>query len=180
MLAENLRNVIDGKYYIKGRKFFVIDPKIIPVSGVYIGYDKKIPDKQILPKNSFRIVSNTDRVNVNREYLSQILDSSQAYLDFSIYDNFMTINTSDSDTLNITISSSEDLIKKFFHNPIGILPYFPPSTSSGFDDDMLSEESGTEESGTEESGTEESGTTESSTPDPVPETPSNDEGGLEE
>ena len=178
MLAENLRNVIDGKYYIKGRQFFVIDPKIIPVSGVYIGYDKKIPDKQILPKNSFRIVLIKDRLNVTQGNSLEILDSSQVYEELSLYDNFITINNSDSDTLNIAISS-EDLVKKFFHNPIGILPYFPPSKSSDFDEDLFSGESDTEESGTDESSTIESNV-ETSTPETAPETPSSDDGGLEE
>ena len=178
MLAENLRNVVEGKYYLKARHFFVVDPNVIPTSGIYISSDKRIPDKQILPKNSLRIVLIKDRLNVTQGNSLEILDSSQVYKELSLYDNFITIDNTDSSTVNLTVSS-EDLIKKFFHNPIGILPYFPPSKSSDFDEDLLAGESGTEESGTDESGTIESNV-ETSTPETVPETPSSDDGGLEE
>ncbi|MBS1515358.1 MAG: L,D-transpeptidase [Bacteroidetes bacterium] len=129
MLAENLYNVLSGKYYVSGRKYFVIDPKIIPKQGVYIGYDRTVPDKQEVPKPELLITYSNDKLsepeiipgsisvaNVNE----QGTESSQT--------EFVS-NENDKNTKKTPvsgISSTDEMVKKYFNNPIGILPYYPP------------------------------------------------------
>lgn len=172
MLAENLLNVLEGKYYKQERHYFVVDPKIIPVSGIYISYDRKIPEKQKLPKNTLRITFRTDRVSVNTDAL-EIMDSAQAYNEFALNKFFVNLYEVKTDNKDL-ISSTEDLVKKYFHNPIGILPYFPP-TNKGPSYDVGSDDSHVTETSTEKP---------SSKPESVPQTPStspgNDEGSNDE
>lgn len=122
LLAENLYNILEGNYFVKERKFFVVDPKVIPTSGIYIGYDRKIPEKQKLPKSTY--------------YYAPIIDRANWYgyvqKDVSLYEttdlNKLVVEEK-SDTVMVATElddSQRDLIKKYFHNPIGILPYFPP------------------------------------------------------
>ena len=120
MAAENLYNILESRYYLSGRKFFVIDPKAIPVSGIYIGYDRELPSKQFLPKNWIKITSPADFFQ---------------FPDIVKTDNLISVNELLTDTLIFagkqgsaenTDSDTEQIIKKYYHNPIGILPYFPP------------------------------------------------------
>lgn len=120
LLAENLYNILEGNYFVKERKFFVVDPKVIPTSGIYIGYDRKIPDKQKLPKSTYYYVMLTDRTNLYKRrvlYSFDYINSVDSVVVVEQSDNIITGELSD---------SQRDLIKKYFHNPIGILPYFPP------------------------------------------------------
>ena len=123
MISENLYNILEGDYYIKDRKFFVVDPKMIPVSGIYIGYDRKIPEKQKLPSALYVYANNNDNldeVNFKKMDVSKISRNSN---DFSSPLDFIEeASFSEEKAENI----DADLIKKYFHNPIGILPYFPP------------------------------------------------------
>jgi hypothetical protein len=121
MLAENLYNILEGNYYLKERKFFIIDPKIIPVSGIYISYDKKIPEKQKLPNALYvykniddrLIIKNNSDIQVNDEYLQSLTE-------------FIPVVKEVKHSKDKIVNPDEDLIKNYFHNPIGILPYFPP------------------------------------------------------
>jgi hypothetical protein len=63
MLAENLYNILSGKYYVNDRKYFVIDPKIIPKQGIYIAYDREIPNKQELPRPELIISEVSDKLS---------------------------------------------------------------------------------------------------------------------
>lgn len=120
MLAENLYDILQGNYYIKERKYFIIDPKVIPVSGIYIAYDREVPKKQKYPKYWYKIISVKDRIS---NYSNSNIDTLSGYelIDSSYFDN----ESEENDTNNIVLSDKE-LIKMYFHNPIGILPYFPP------------------------------------------------------
>lgn len=120
LIAENLQNVLEGKYFISDRKFFIVNPKTIPVSGIYIGYDAKLPDKQKTLKSVYYFKNQEDRLTI---ISGEILDSAKSaeYLVGMNFDDYV-INERNSDQ---DLSSAE-LIKKYFHNPIGILPYFPP------------------------------------------------------
>jgi len=126
MLSENLVNVLEGNYYVKDRKFFVVDPKVIPVSGVYISYDRKIPEKQRLNKNTYIFKSNADNLSMSVINIKVSNDSDGKELADLIDSIF--IDEKDIKKVETTdIFSDADLIKKYFHNPIGILPYFPPN-----------------------------------------------------
>lgn len=123
MLAENLHNILEGDYYIKERKFFVVDPKIIPTFGVYISYDRKIPEKQKLPFVLYVYTNENDRLSpggVNAPRLNFKDANTELY---AVTDSFIEDVKYPPEKSN---SNDAELIKKYFHNPIGILPYFPP------------------------------------------------------
>ncbi|HRJ98252.1 MAG TPA: L,D-transpeptidase [Ignavibacteria bacterium] len=119
MLAENLYNILNGNYYKYERERFVINPKFIPVSGIYTSYDKKIPERQNLPKTEINILILKDNLNV--------IDDKKILIneDFENTEDDI-VEVSSGVTGNVVIDSSEELIKKYFNNPIGVLPYFGP------------------------------------------------------
>jgi hypothetical protein len=126
MLAENLVNILEGNYYIKERKFFVVDPKVIPVSGVYISYDRKIPEKQKLSSCAFNFMGNSDWLSMNMNSINIKFENEKDEL-AGLTDKLI-IDPKDIKKVETTdYFSDADLIKKYFHNPIGILPYFPPN-----------------------------------------------------
>jgi len=122
-LAENLYNLLEGNYYLKSKKFFVVDPKIIPVSGIYIGYDRKLPEKQKVPKNDYSFEIPSERSGLRSETL---LEKN------SITSEKKTVTEKSAEGMESASKNSQvsqetaELIKKYFHNPIGILPYYPP------------------------------------------------------
>ncbi len=121
LLAENLQNILEGNYFISDRRFFVVNPKTIPVSGVYIGYDAKLPDKQKTKKSLYYFRNQNDLFLKIKT--GEILDSAKSAeytADINIDENLIKGKRTNNDI------SSAELIKKYFHNPIGILPYFPP------------------------------------------------------
>lgn len=123
LLAENLYNILEGQYFIKERKFFVVDPKVIPTSGIYIGYDRKIPEKQKLPKSTYYYASLTDRINLYQPYVSYkqpLAEDVTEEIELMVKEDQENVSEFQLD------DSQKELIKKYFHNPIGILPYFPP------------------------------------------------------
>ncbi len=123
LLAENLYNILEGNYFVSDRKFFVVDPKVIPVSGVYIGYDRKLPKKQRIFKSICIFMLNPDVVSNIKT--GEILDSiKSAEYTADIYVDEEEITSDDESEL-----SSAEIIKKFFNNPIGVLPYFPPKNN---------------------------------------------------
>lgn len=126
MLAENLSNILEGEYYIKERKFFVLDPKVIPVSGIYISYDKKIPEKQKLIKSIYGFRINNDWLSM-REYHPVISMENNNEDISSLIDDMIVDEEEVRKNVPENILSDTELIKKYFHNPIGILPYFPPN-----------------------------------------------------
>ena len=125
MLAENLSNILEGNYYTKERKFFVVDPKVIPVSGVYISYDRKIPEKQKLSKNIYIYKNNTDRLNFKENII--IINENDTNNISELINNIFVDEKDLKKDLSVSYLTDAELIKKFFHNPIGILPYFPPN-----------------------------------------------------
>lgn len=121
LLADNLLNILEGNYFVSDRKFFIVNPKTIPVSGVYIGYDAKLPEKQKTKKSLYYFRNQVDWFA--SIIPGEILDSAKSaeYLaDMNFDEKLIKGKRSDQDI------SSAEIIKKYFHNPIGILPYFPP------------------------------------------------------
>jgi hypothetical protein len=131
LLAANLYNILEGKYYVNERKYFVINPEIIPRSGVYIAYDKQIPQKQLLPKGTYKFALRSDKLNYeNLNYHFEIdvkkgLETESGN-EIMVSDKDKSENSNSSNIdINLPIPKDE-LVKKFFNNPIGVLPYFPP------------------------------------------------------
>lgn len=124
MLAENLYNILEGNYYITSRKFFVVDPKIIPVSGIYISYNQRIPQKQKFPITTYYIEQQIDRLQ-RFERVSELLSAG----DFFSSDFFKDIEISEDETEEKIVEKpeSKEMINKYFRNPIGILPYYGPN-----------------------------------------------------
>jgi hypothetical protein len=125
MLAENLANVLSGEYYMKERKFFVIDPKVIPTSGIYISYDRKIPEKQKMNKSTFLFLNNSDWLSMEHRHIHINADDKNNDLNELLVSLFIEEKDIKKDITSDYFSDAE-LVKKYFHNPIGILPYFPP------------------------------------------------------
>ncbi|MBI5402609.1 MAG: L,D-transpeptidase [Ignavibacteriae bacterium] len=125
MLAENLANILNGDFYMKERKFFVIDPSIIPRSGVYMGYDRKIPEKQKMNKSTFLFLNNSDLLSMRERVVHVKNDGSDNELD-EILQTLVIDEKDIKKEVQTDYFSDAELIKKYFHNPIGILPYFPP------------------------------------------------------
>jgi hypothetical protein len=125
-LAINLLNVLKGTYYLSNRKFFVVDPQIIPKSGIYIGYDKKIPEKQQLPKSKYiiSVISDKFPFELNMSYIKDVITVNNTENDSTILvSNKMESNVNDL----FSGLTEEELVKKYFNNPIGILPYYGPN-----------------------------------------------------
>ncbi|CAN5564916.1 hypothetical protein BH10BAC5_BH10BAC5_19910 [soil metagenome] len=125
MLAENLFNVLNGKYYVTEKKFFVVDPSVIPKSGVYVSYDVKVPEKQQIPKESLVFKNDADKLSIPSGDISLISTGSENIFDESSW----IVDVSDKNVKDIKkiVTSSDDLVKKYFNNPIGVLPYYPPT-----------------------------------------------------
>lgn len=122
MMASNLYNIMNGKYYLEEREMFVIDPKVIPVSGIYISYDVEIPENQIIPRSYLAFYEPKDKVNLKSK--SEILPDEYSE------EMIKLVSNENSNMENLipknTVNSKSDLVKKYFNNPIGILPYFGP------------------------------------------------------
>lgn len=129
MLARNLYYILNGDYYTKERYYVVIDPKVVPTSGIYISYDNKIPERQNIPKSNYTIrYINNDRITDRTNYF---INTGNLNNEFNfigdteiIEDEVIKIETV-SDSINEL--TDEELIKKYFKNPIGILPYYGPN-----------------------------------------------------
>lgn len=122
MLAENLLNVLNGNYFTAKREFFVVDPKVIPMSGIYVGYDKKLPKIQKMPTATYYFKMNPDKLKMRQNY-ETYWEEKDAEGDFHL----VAAGNKNEEAQQLSVSSDEELVKKYFHNPIGILPYFPPS-----------------------------------------------------
>lgn len=124
MLALNLYNLMNGRYYVEERERFVIDPKMIPVSGVYVSYDVRIPDKQVIPRSYISFSELPDKVKIVTS--QEVLHDEHSEELIKLVDYVEEGEGSNEQNDGIEIHSTDELIKKYFHNPIGILPYFGP------------------------------------------------------
>lgn len=124
MLAGNLFNLMNKRYYLEEREKFVIDPKIIPVSGIYISYDVEVPKKQLMPRSFIVYSEKSDKTNYSdsREILSE---ENSKIIDLNNLDTGEVQKETKQGKV-MTVSSTDDMVKKYFNNPIGVLPYFGP------------------------------------------------------
>ncbi|MCE1165399.1 MAG: L,D-transpeptidase [Bacteroidetes bacterium] len=121
ILAENLLNILDGNYFVTERKFIVVDPKVIPVSGVYIAYDRKLPDRQRIVKSLGIFLGFPDVFfNIKTGEMLDSTKSAEYTADLEVNEEDIKGNPDDSGL------STAEIVKKYFNNPIGVLPYFPP------------------------------------------------------
>ncbi|MCC6867007.1 MAG: L,D-transpeptidase family protein [Ignavibacteria bacterium] len=121
LLAYNLSSIMEGKYFTKPPKKFILDGKVIPRSGINVLSNEKAPEKQILPFTVAKIVMQNDRLEENKFISSNITESANYEKEFGI---------TKEDTLSSSSSSvavEPEMIKKYVYNPVGILPYFPPN-----------------------------------------------------
>ncbi len=123
MLASNLFNLLNGNYYTEEREKFIIDTKVIPVSGVYTGYDVQIPDKQKIPRSFIAYFGKADKLNLKDKKPVLMEGNSEEFIELvSIDEN----NQNFENLKKPFVNSTADLVKKYFNNPIGVLPYFGP------------------------------------------------------
>lgn len=128
MLAENLYNILNGKYYVSKREFFVIDPTVIPKQGVYVAYDRQIPKKQEMPRPELIVNYDSDKLRESAGMSNQIVMLNYEFNSEGTELVSNEINSKDTkkDKKIVSTAPTEEIVKKFFNNPIGILPYYPP------------------------------------------------------
>lgn len=122
MLAYNLGSIMEGRYFLNPPKKFILDGTVIPKSGVNILSKEEIPEKQILPFFIPVIQNIPDRLKKENIYTEADIKSAE-----NLSENF---GVSDEDSLpkgNFQIAVGPEMVKKYVHNPLGILPYFPPN-----------------------------------------------------
>ncbi len=121
MLAYNLGTIMEGKYFINPPKRFILDGTVIPSSGINIKSTEKIPEKQILPYAVVKIEMKTDFLNNYRFGILNRIKEPENLADKYGFTANDSLNTG-----NVQLTVAPEKIKKYVHNPIGILPYFPP------------------------------------------------------
>jgi hypothetical protein len=121
MLAKNLKNLLTGNFFVEKRDRFVIDPTVIPKSGVYNGYNARVPERQNIPRSfaSFREIR--DNLDVSMK------PGTMQALDKSIISASETkVDEAESFEEEAPVEYDNEVIKEYFSNPIGVLPYFGP------------------------------------------------------
>ncbi|NOS86846.1 MAG: L,D-transpeptidase [Ignavibacteria bacterium] len=122
MLAYNLGSIMEGKYFITPPKRFIIDGTIIPKSGVNVLSTTNIPEKQMLPFAVARFETGSDMLDDSKfNSTSQVLEPGLVTENFGVTEND-SISTG-----TVQLAVGPEMIKKYVHNPLGILPYFPPN-----------------------------------------------------
>ena len=126
MLSKNLYNILKGDYYLSERYYFVIDPEVIPKAGIYIAYDRNLTEQQKFPVKNLKIIFEADRLRPEK-----IVSKSIQYIDTDSVSEYFSdlFDEDESDTGNgkNEILDDKELIKEYFNNPIGILPYYGPN-----------------------------------------------------
>ncbi len=118
MLAMNLRNLLTGNYFAESRERFIIDPKIIPKSGIYNGYNADMPDKQKIPRSFPSFTESRDKLKLFDNVMLESVNLETASV--SAHE---TLETFEQETL---VEYDNQVVKEYFSNPIGVLPYFGP------------------------------------------------------
>lgn len=122
MLAYNLGSIMEGKYFITPPKRFIIDGTIIPKSGVNVLSTTNIPEKQMLPFAVARFETGSDMLDDSKfNSATQVLEPGLVTENFGVSEND-SISTG-----TVQLAVGPEMIKKYVHNPLGILPYFPPN-----------------------------------------------------
>jgi len=113
---------MEGKYFITPPKRFILDGTIIPKSGVNVLSTTDIPEKQMLPFAVARFETGSDLLEDSRfVYASDIREPGE------MTENFGIAQGDSISTGSVQFAVGPEMIKKYVHNPLGILPYFPPN-----------------------------------------------------
>ncbi len=124
LLAYNLGSMLEGKYFINPPKRFILDGTMIPRSGINVSSTDNIPEKQILPFAVAEIDNIVDRLNYNysagNRNIKEIPETEFA----EVFEGGSMDSTSGG---NVQLPVDPEMVRKYVHNPIGILPYFPPN-----------------------------------------------------
>ena len=122
LMAYNLGTLMEGKYFINPPRRLIIDGTIIPKSGITVSSSQQLPDQQLLPFYIADQLFITDRLN--GKYIdNKVINKETENLFFA----YLEINESEPETYNLpSIEVNEEKVKKYAHNPLGILPYFDP------------------------------------------------------
>lgn len=121
MLAYNMGSIMEGKYFINPPKRFIMDGTVIPKSGVNVLSTEEVPVKQILPFAIARFYMKPDFLNNRYASADNIVESVNLTENFGIPPGDSLV------TESRQIAVAPEMIKKYVHNPLGILPYFPPN-----------------------------------------------------
>ena len=123
MLAYNLSSLIEGKHFINQPKRFIIDGTVIPRIGINVNSIDNIPVKQELPIAISNVEILPDKLSQGYTYIGNIKDVFENELAQKFLYDEKDTNLA---TVSVDLSVNPEMIKKYVHNPLGILPYFPP------------------------------------------------------
>lgn len=124
MLAYNMGAIMEGKYFEHPPKRFILDGTVIPKSGINVITTDDIPEKQALPFAVYKIKVLPDKLVYDKDAVQPAdINASVASQLFE----FSGETTTQMPTASANIQADPEMVKKYVHNPIGILPYFPPN-----------------------------------------------------
>ncbi len=118
--AYNLASLMEGKYFLHPPKRFILDGKILPRSGITVSSADVLPDKQLLPFAVAEPEEVSDELKFSGTEISVMPEEIQYVSNFSIEES---VNT---EPVMKEIDVDPEKVKKYSHNPLGILPYFGP------------------------------------------------------
>ncbi len=82
----------------------------------------RFPKNQIVPRSYVAVYQDKDKIFVNQNQEIIKFDTEDEMMKFVFVDS-----TGEPDvTSGKLVNSTNDLVKKYFSNPIGVLPYFGP------------------------------------------------------
>lgn len=122
MLAYNLGSIMEGKYFVNPPKKFILDGTIIPKSGINILSKQEIPEAQILPIYIPLIQNIYDKLITKNNIAEKDIKSVDNLAEYFGYSREESPSKS-----NFQLAVGPEMVKKYVHNPLGILPYFPPN-----------------------------------------------------
>ncbi|MCI0716229.1 MAG: L,D-transpeptidase [Chlorobi bacterium] len=124
MLAHNLSSIVEGKYFVNPPKRFIIDGTVIPRIGINVSSTDNIPKRQTLPFAIVNLEVLADKLNRRYSSFPNFEDGTKnGFAEKFLTDGKDTNSARGTADLLVT----EELIKKYVHNSVGILPYFPPN-----------------------------------------------------
>jgi len=120
--AYNLGTLMEGKYFLNPPKRIILDGTLLPKSGITVASSHLLPDRQMLPFTVAEPEVISDRIE-SIETSKNLISKG----DESIFTVNILIEEPNEITPDITqLDVNPEKVKKYAHNPLGILPYFPP------------------------------------------------------
>jgi hypothetical protein len=120
--AYNLGTLIEGRYFLNPPKRIILDGSALPRSGITVASTQLLPSKQILPFSVAEPDIVSDRVEIFKRDKPLVSKEDEA----ALTGNMLIEESHDTSPELAGLDVNPERVKKYAHNPLGILPYFPP------------------------------------------------------